>query len=69
MAATRDAVCLCWVCVSRLTAALCLLHVVPRLAGDNDHLQQLLTAVLDFIRQEEVSLQPQTAADSLSSPC
>jgi hypothetical protein len=35
-------------------------------AGDNDHLQQLLKAVLDFLRQEEFSL-PQAPADSSSS--
>lgn len=63
--------CACAGCASRLTVELCWLHVVPRLAGDNDHLQQLLKAVLDFLRHEEFSL-PQAAADSsnsLSSPC
>jgi hypothetical protein len=37
-------------------------------AGDNDHLQQLTRAVLDFLQQEEFELPSPRPADSMTSP-
>jgi hypothetical protein len=37
-------------------------------AGDNDHLQQLTKAVLDFLQQEEFELPSPQPTDSVLTP-